>query len=138
KIDLAVTLSSSVNIMLGDGAGNFVSSGSTAISANPGQVRVADLNNDGKPDLVIGNSTTTNLTVLLGNGAGGFSSVTTYPMGTIPYIVQLADLDGDGALDVVAGAPTRDHFFVTARGNGVGAFAGATQVPLVDTFYAVF
>jgi hypothetical protein len=78
----------------------FSSGGSTARS-----VAVADVNGDGKPDLVVANQcatsscTNTNgtLGVLLGNGDGTFQDARSYGSGGVyAYSVAVADVNGDG------------------------------------------
>jgi hypothetical protein len=84
KEDLAVAnyafASSSVSILLGDGAGNF----SVATNINvgygysPRSVAVGDFNGDGKQDLVTANASSlaNNVSIMLGDGAGNFSAPT--------------------------------------------------------------
>ncbi len=69
--DLAVLDGSNVEIFLNDGQGGF--SGPMLVGAgdNPTGLAVADVNGDGIPDLLIGN-TFGDLLVLLGNGDGTF------------------------------------------------------------------
>jgi hypothetical protein len=81
----------------------FDSGGSSA------EVKVADVNRDGKPDLLVLNCGDHNdclnqgsVGVLLGNGNGTFQSAVTY--GTGGFLAQdlaVADLNGDGKLDLV-------------------------------------
>jgi FG-GAP-like repeat/FG-GAP repeat len=100
-----------VAVLLGNGDGTF----KTAVTYDSGangalSVAIADMNGDGKPDLVVTNcSTTTNcanfgpgsVAVLLGNGDGTFQPAVVYPTGGDPGSVVVGDLKGDGKLDVV-------------------------------------
>jgi hypothetical protein len=83
-------------------------------------VAVADLNADGKPDIVAINQQGSNtLTVLLGNGNGTFQRPNTYGAGSDPQSVAVADLNGDGKPDVVVA--NRDSGSVSVfLGNGDG------------------
>ena len=62
---------------------------------------VADLNGDGKPDLVTANGSYNNVSVLLGNGNGTFQAAQSFAVGTSPVVVAVADLNGDGHPDLV-------------------------------------
>ena len=64
-------------------------------------VAVADVNGDGKPDLVVANYGSNTVSVLLGNGNGTFQAQQTFATGTIPYSVAVADVNGDGKPDLV-------------------------------------
>ena len=89
-------------MLLGNGDGTFQpvvsysSGGNTALS-----VAVADVNGDGKPDLVMAIAFYNTVAILLGNGNGTFQAATTYGSGGIlPRSVAVADLNGDGKPDV--------------------------------------
>ena len=91
-----------VGVLLGNGDGTFQpvvsysSGGNTALS-----VAVADVNGDGKPDLVMAIAFYNTVAILLGNGNGTFQAATTYGSGGIlPRSVAVADLNGDGKPDV--------------------------------------
>jgi hypothetical protein len=68
--------------------------------ANPSDVAAADLNGDGKPDLVTANGNGNTVSVLLSNGNGSFAAKVDYPTGLVPVAVAAADLDGDGKPDL--------------------------------------
>jgi hypothetical protein len=67
---------------------------------------LADLDGDGKPDLVValptgGETTNGKVSVLLGHGDGTFGEATTYDSGgNEPRSVAVGDLNGDGAPDI--------------------------------------
>lgn len=99
-----------VGVMLGNGDGSFQSvvlygSGSNyAVS-----VEVADVNGDGKPDLVVANQCADNqcangaVGVLTGNGDGTFQTAVTFNSGGIsPSSAVVADVNRDGKPDLLA------------------------------------
>jgi hypothetical protein len=81
---------------------------------------VADLNGDGKQDLVVGSADI--VSVLLGNGDGTFQPAVTYPTGALANSLAVVDMNGDGKLDVVAGNGNNVSVFL---GNGDGTFQPA-------------
>lgn len=102
-------------------------------------VQVADLNGDGKPDLVVAQCEGTTscaagsgqIGVLFGNGDGTFQTAVNYPAGFYPASVALADVNGDGRLDLVVADACQssvcgDHGAVSVLlGNGDGSFQNA-------------
>jgi FG-GAP-like repeat len=89
-------------------------------------VTVADVNGDGKWDLVVAVASGTTggtVSVLLGNGDGTFQSHVDYSLGQGPISILTADFNGDGKLDIAAannGASTASILL----GNGDGTFQG--------------
>jgi hypothetical protein len=61
----------------------------------------ADLNGDGRVDLVASDTSGHDVSVRFGNGDGSFAPDSRYPVGSIPSQILLADLTGDGSLDLV-------------------------------------
>lgn len=83
-------------------------------------IAVADLNGDGKLDLVVGSPDT--VSVLLGNGNGTFQAAVTYPSGAQANSLAVVDMNGDGKLDIVAGNGSNVSVLL---GNGDGTFQPA-------------
>ena len=61
---------------------------------------VADLNQDGLPDLAVANSFSDDLSVLLGVGDGTFSAALSFAAGDSPISVAIDDLNQDGLPDL--------------------------------------
>jgi len=117
-----------VGVLLGNGDGTFqkvklYESGGFDAQA----VAVADVNNDGKPDLVVANGA--NVAVLLGNGDGSFQAPVFLATGGISQnAVAIADVNGDGNPDVVL-ANSYEGTVEVLPGNGDGTFQAAVTYP---------
>src|SRR5712692_3496173 len=91
------------------------------------QLRIADINGDGKSDLVWNSLGTNNVTyVALSNGDGTFTRVTTYwvqpELGWSSYQLQIADINGDGKSDLVWNSLGTNNVTYVALSNGDGTF----------------
>jgi len=133
--------SSTVGVLLGNGDGTFqtaVTYGSGGYSA--WAVAVADVNGDGRPDLVVANkcdgSSCSNGTVgvLLGNGDGTFQTAVTYGSGGFyAQSVAATDVNGDGKLDLlvanncVSSGDCSNGTVGVLLGNGDGTFQTAVN-----------
>jgi len=120
----------SVGVLLGNGDGTFqpaVTYSSGGINAT--SAAVADVNSDGRPDLLVVNADSGTVGVLLGNGDGSFQAAVTYdadgepflyqfPYPSRPHVVRVADVNGDGKPDLVLGA----NGVSVLLGNGDGTF----------------
>lgn len=95
------------------------------VGTYPFSIVAADLNGDGKPDLVTANANSANLSVLLANATGGFSGSTNLPITPSPVSVAIGDVNGDGKLDIVSANDTSNNISVFL-GTGSGAFGPAT------------
>jgi Ca2+-binding RTX toxin-like protein len=104
----------------------FLSHSDFATGSNPRSVALADVNGDGKLDMVTANFGSSTASVLLGNGSGGFAAKTDFATGSYPINVAVADINGDGKLDMV----TTNYVSSTTSvllGNGSGGFAAKTD-----------
>jgi uncharacterized protein (TIGR03437 family) len=90
----------------------------------PAGVTAADLNGDGRPDLVIANAGSNALTILLNNGTGGFTALPALNIGQASSTIA-ADLNRDGKIDLVVIGPGLGQpgaGLVVLLGNGDGTF----------------
>jgi hypothetical protein len=118
-----------VGVLLGKGDGTFraaITYDSGGVS--PRSVAIADLNADGKPDIIVANLCGTanchgTVGVLLGNGDGTFRPAVTYDTGgEFASSVAVADVNGDGKPDLIVADEYRSYF---AEGDGaVGVLLG--------------
>jgi hypothetical protein len=112
----------SVSVLLGNGDGTFRMAGTyySGPGGNAGSVAVADVNNDGYPDLIVANYFW--VSVLLGNGDGTFQDAVPYVWGgENTNSVAVGDVNGDGRPDLVVGDFNGDTVSVLL-GNGDGTF----------------
>lgn len=103
KTDLVVVSdinnNSKVGLYLGNGDGSFQSPVTAAVQANAGSVAIADMNGDGKLDIVTGG--TGSVSIVHGDGAGGLGTATNIATGVTGTAIAVADLNGDGLMDIV-------------------------------------
>ena len=127
KPDVAISAGSLISVLVNNGDGTFKSPVDYSISGNAQAIAAADLNGDGKLDLVVpsGGSSAT-ISVLLGNGDGTFGTPITYTsdlLSSYSTSIAVADFNGDGKLDL---ALTNSVFpantVAIVSGNGDGTF----------------
>jgi hypothetical protein len=99
----------------------FMLSSSPSVGSGPFAVTVADINGDGKMDLISANFGGQTLTVLTNNGHGGFGFNATLTVDSSPASVVAADVNGDGRMDLISA--NRDGNSLTVlTNNGNGGF----------------
>jgi hypothetical protein len=123
-LDLATTNFASpvghVTVFLGNGDGTFGTGVGFPTGSRPRSVTAADVNRDGKLDLITGNESGT-ASVLLGTGDGRFPVPVDYVIGGSPEMVRCGDVNADGDLDLVA-ANFNTHTVQVLLGSGDGSF----------------
>src|SRR5262249_54644298 len=97
------------------------------VGSRPDAVVTADLNNDGRQDVVVLNqglfpNLTSSVSVLLGNGDGSFRPRADLAVSGVPRAVVVGDFNGDGKFDVAVASQLSDSVSVLL-GNGDGPFA---------------
>jgi hypothetical protein len=133
RLDLVVPYLGSVGVFLGNGDGTFQAPQIYPTNGILSSVAVADLNNDGHPDIVTANvllvsgllSNQFSVSVMLGNGDGSFRPPQTIFHQVADFVnspsLAVADLNGDGRPDLVVWSGS---VFVLL-GNGDGTFQPA-------------
>ncbi len=105
---------------------SFASQQTFATGSQPISVAVADLNGDGRPDLVVANYRANDVSVLLNTTVAGattasFAPQQTFATGTQPFSVAVADLNGDGKPDLVAANYRANDVSVLLNTTAAGA-----------------
>jgi uncharacterized protein (TIGR03437 family) len=125
-------LGAGATVLLGDGAGglSFASTLPSPGSDTSSRFTVADLNGDGKQDLIVSSSNRNTVTVLLGDGTGTFANASGSPYNirvpplnfSFVHAVAAADFNRDGRTDLaVLGTDSLPAFALLL--NGVGSIA---------------
>jgi uncharacterized protein (TIGR03437 family) len=116
-------------VLLGDGKAGFQASSTLTLPGTAGGLAAADLDNDGKPDLMARSYAPNSIQVALGKGDGTFQAMATVQTATAGPGITVADLNGDGnkdlALSDCCGLSEASYLF----GNGDGTFQAEVQFP---------
>ena len=112
------TGSNTLGVLAGLGGGRFANPETILTPYSAQVIRIADLNHDGIPDLVL--LGTNRVTILLGDGHGGFQTPVSYDAGFEPSGLTVADINGDGIPDLLIGNVYGDLLIL--QGNGDGTF----------------
>ena len=128
RVDLAVAdaFSDQVAVLFGNGDGTFTPPLWIYLgpSNNPRSIAIADLNRDGKADLVVANAAANTVAVIFGNGTGTFQPAVTIAAPGTPVSLAVADFNGDGNPDLVLANSAASTLSVLL-GNGDGTFQAA-------------
>lgn len=114
-----------ISILINNGDGTFKTPVNYTLSGNVQALATADVDGDGKLDLVVPTGgASANISVLRGNGDGTFGSPIVYSSNLLSVYstsIALADFNGDGKLDIAltnSGGPTSAVAIVLGNGDG--------------------
>jgi hypothetical protein len=89
----------------------------------PANLRIADLNGDGRQDIVFADRIRRVVRIYHGQGNGTLSAAPTSPgMGESPQGLATGDVNGDGRIDLIVGTTTGPGSLVTLINNGSGGW----------------
>jgi uncharacterized repeat protein (TIGR01451 family) len=122
----------SLSILLGKGDGTFqpaVRYSTNVANGGPSGLKVADVNGDGIPDVLVGEGNSNVVTLFLGNGNGAFQAPRQITVGNQPGDISVADINGDGLADLITGN-YGDNTLTVMLGNGNGTFRAAPNLAI--------
>ena len=122
-------LSRALTLLLSDGTGGLAPHQLPLRTGEPWFAAIADLNRDGRPDIVATHHEQSALTVLIGDGRGGFTEAygSPFDFGGSVFQLIIADVDRDAMMDVIA---TSGGSIRVLLGDGRGAFKPAVSIPV--------
>jgi hypothetical protein len=126
NVDIVAVMDDAPNaeIFYGKGDGTFESPVALPLSRFYFQIAIADMNGDGKPDLVLADNTI--ISVVHNNGGRSFGPEVHYLAGTVETMV-VQDLNGDGLPDIVVGSGS-DTVSVLLNQAGNSTLSGTMAV----------
>lgn len=106
------------------------------VGKSPGPIAIADINRDGKLDIIVGNMDDGTVSVLLGDGRGHFTGAPGSPFrcNANPNDIAIADMNGDGNPDLVI-ANTQTPYITILLGDGRGGFRPSAHSPYATKSY---
>jgi hypothetical protein len=129
-LDLVVTGGGNLTVLGRNTGGAFEVRETFPVGEYPVDFATGDINQDGRPDVVIANHETSYLTLVFGGprglGSGG-SERLPVEVSPHPHAVALGDLDEDGLLDILVDDRDRDRLRVY-RGHGDGSFEPSENI----------
>ncbi|MCX6132220.1 MAG: FG-GAP-like repeat-containing protein [Ignavibacteriales bacterium] len=136
KPDLVVVngTSASVGVFRNTTAGGTISFSSRSdfgMGNDPHLISVADIDGDGRLDLIGENAVSQSISVLRNTGSVGsvsFATKVDYPVGTNPLATAIGDVDGDGKVDVLVVESSANTVSLFKNGSSTGSISLASRV----------
>lgn len=130
----------------GTALASFSAQHTFATGTNPAAVTTADINGDGKPDIVVVNANAATVSVLLdttapGNATPTFATQQTFAVGTNPAAIVVLDVNNDGKPDLAVANQNASSVSVllnaTTTGSMTAAFVAKVDLPVGSTPLAI-
>lgn len=102
-LDLLTVSGAVVTLLTGDGTGAFTSTATVTTSVTFGQIGAGDLTNDGLPDFVISDYSSSRVDIYINDALGSFALSGSITISN-PSGVAIRDVDGDDNADIVVGS----------------------------------
>lgn len=137
RLDIMAADKTSLNILLGNGDGTFLSPISTSTATNAACFNpvVADFNGDGKLDVGVASSNG-KIRIFLGSGNGTFQTIG--QSGPSPGSMGIGDFNEDGIIDVLLTDPNVNCGAIVGLGNGDGTFRPGARINVSACFVVAF
>jgi hypothetical protein len=102
-----------------------------AVGQSPFSIAIGDLDGDGKPDIVVGNSLSNSLSIFKNSSTPGnisFAARVDIPTALFPQNIALGDIDGDGKPDLVVVNLLSNSFSVFRNTSSPGTISFSARV----------
>jgi hypothetical protein len=119
-------------------AGSFAAKVDFTSGSAPSDVQIADMDGDGKPDLIVDNFSSNTLSVFRNTGSTGsistasFAAKVDFATGSHPRGVTVADIDGDGKPDIAVANSSGNTLSIFRNISGSGSFTTSSLATRVD------
>jgi hypothetical protein len=129
---LATSWSSDVIVFMeGDKDAVFANPRTFSAPGAPRDLRLGDLNGDGKTDMAVAYYATAEVGVWFGDEKGGFTEHTRFPTrGNLPTTVRIADMNCDGLPDIIVSHCHTEDSIVIFYNDPAGTWACSQEICL--------
>lgn len=122
----ALVIGSGLSMLPGDGTGKLGTPVTSPVNVSPKMLVTADMNKDGKLDVVMG--TNSGVSVLLNIGNGAFAGEQDYTLPSAAVSLATGDFNGDGFMDVAVGVNPGSTGVYVLFGQANGMYAAPAKV----------
>lgn len=110
---------------------DFAANVDFATNTNPNAITWADIDGDGKLDMIVANSNSANVSVYRNTGSTGtiaFAAKIDFTTAASPLALFAADIDGDGLIDIVTANSTANSISVLKNTSTAGSISFASKI----------